>query len=164
MARCDTCSALIFGGKKVDGRRYCNARCRDRGEAARVALAVDPEILDELLVALFDGDCPRCGGPGPVDVSVTHKAYSLFVVSWWKSDEVVACRRCGRRSQTAALIQTAVLGWWSWSGIFITPVMMVRSVRGLSKSFDPEVPSEALEKHLTLKAAVESRRRQQDAS
>lgn len=154
VGRCGMCNTIIFGGVKSDGKRFCNRRCRDRYRAHRAANVIPRAELDDLMLRVFDGRCPKCGGPGPVDVTLVHDTFSLFWFSWATKKAIVACRSCGRRSQGFALLRCSVLGWWSVMGIVLTPIALARNLWGLRIAFDEELPSKSLEELLHDDAKV----------
>ncbi len=101
------------------------------------------------LLAVHEGPCPRCGGPGPVDVRVSYTAYSLMILSFWRERPQVLCRRCGVKANLSGLVQTSLLGWWSFpAGLIVAPVQIVRNVWQLARPADPSLPSPKLEEHV----------------
>ena len=152
---CATCGAVIlFGGEKLNGRRYCNARCLEAGRVTQAAERVPDAWAAEAVEALHAGPCPNCNGPGPVDVHVAHSAWSALVMTSWSSKPQVCCQRCGRNAKLKAIAFTGVFGWWGFPwGLIATPVQIGRNVFELMTGPDPSAPSAKLEEVARLGVA-----------
>jgi hypothetical protein len=109
--------------------------------------AIPAETVRSYIQSLHMGPCPKCKGRGPIDVFTSHKVWSAVVVTQWKSEEQVSCKRCGFKSQMIGLVSSLVLGWWGipW-GFVITPIQIVRNIVDASKTPDPLRPSPRLER------------------
>ena len=156
MAKCGYCnSTILIGGVKDGEARFCNQQCQERGVLMAVSNQVPPEQVQEALRQVHQGLCPRCGGSGPIDVSIAHKVWSALVVTSWKSEPQVCCRSCGRKHQAFGLLSSAVVGWWGipW-GLIMTPVQIVRNLAGMFRSYDPYAPSPELENMVRLTIAA----------
>ena len=129
---CATCGTMIlFGGEKLGGRRYCNAKCLEAGRVTQAADRVPDDIVDETAAALHRGPCPVCQGPGPVDLHVSHTAWSAVVMTSWNSKVQLCCQSCGRAARLKAIAFTGVLGWWGFPwGLIAAPVQIVRNLAG----------------------------------
>ena len=144
---CATCGTMIlFGGERLNGRRYCNARCLEAGRVTQAAERVPEELVDDALSALHAGPCPVCDGPGPVDMYTAHLAWSAVVMTGWRSTPQVCCRACATRAKLKAIAFTGVFGWWGlpW-GLIATPVQISRNLLELANGPKPGAPSAALE-------------------
>jgi len=163
MPACAQCGqTILWGGRREGALRFCGDKCYQRGNAGVVAAmkAVPDEVLDEHLLDLHQGACPRCGGSGPVDIHISHTAYSFAVMTLSNSRPAICCRRCGVKRQVFASIATGVLGWWGFPfGLIFTPVQIGRNIYGMVKPPDPSLPSKELEFHVraTLAAALASK-------
>ena len=157
MARCDYCGArtVVFPVRDGD-KRYCNARCHDRGRLRAVADTLPPEWLAQRVAAVHQGACPKCGGPGPTDLYTSHTVWSAIYVTRWRSIPKICCHACGSRAQIRALLQSLLLGWWGlpW-GLLMTPATIGHNIWELCRPPDPSKPSSKLEKLLRLSAAAE---------
>ena len=79
MAKCDYCgSTIIFGGKRQGDLRFCNDRCLGNGGLLLVSRQVPENVVHESLWKVHQGRCPKCTGPGPVDVHVSHRVWSAL--------------------------------------------------------------------------------------
>ena len=153
MARCATCTnTILFGGKTVDGRRYCNAKCVENGHVLDLAERVmraneqvtDGEVL-QAATARHGGPCPRCGGDGPVDVHTSHRVWSMVFLTRWQAHGHICCRRCGLKAQGKDMAISAVAGWWGFPwGLVMTPVQIVRGAICMASPNEPNHPSAEL--------------------
>ena len=104
------------------------------------------ELIQKQVLAVHQGDCPKCGRPGPVDVHVSHRVWSAIHVTSWKSRPQVSCRACGIKAQLGDALFSLLLGWWGVPfGLLWTPVQIARNVLGMVNGPDPNVPSPLLE-------------------
>lgn len=144
---CANCGTIIlFGGEKLNGRRYCNTTCLEAGRVRQAADRVPDTLATEAVEAIHAGPCPVCSGPGPVDVHVAHSAWSALVMTSWSSKPQVCCRRCGRAAKLKAIAFTGAFGWWGFPwGLIAAPVQIGRNVIGLLTGPDPSTPSAQLE-------------------
>lgn len=143
MGKCAACgSVILFGGVRDGDRVYCNGHCRGRAGAV---VTVPDDVVEEQARKLHQGPCPRCGGPGPVDVHRAHTVWSAVVLTSWKSQPYVCCTSCGNKARWQALAFSMGLGWWGVPfGLVLTPVQVGRNIAGLVSSHDPLQPSSEL--------------------
>jgi hypothetical protein len=160
MATCDACgSTILFGGKRDANGRFCNAKCQARGGLLAVARQVPDATVREQVWKTHQGMCPKCKGPGPVDVHVSHKIWSAVFLTKWTSTPQISCRSCGRKSQWGGLAFSTVLGWWGFPwGLIITPIQIGRNLVGITRSADASTPSPALEKVVRMTIAGQGAR------
>jgi hypothetical protein len=158
MASCAYCGTFIlFGGNKDGDLRFCNAQCQQRGALRRVADQLPQDQVRSYVEDVHTGACPKCNGPGPVDVHTSYRVWSALVMTSWSSMPAVCCRRCGIKSKLGNAAYSAVLGWWGFPwGILVTPIQIVRNVGGLFMSADPAQPSPKLENILRLHLAAQA--------
>jgi hypothetical protein len=109
------------------------------------------------LAQVVEGNCPVCGGPGPVDVFASYRVHSAVVVTTWKSLPRISCRGCATKSQLAGALYCFLLGWWGipW-GLVLTPIQIVRNLAGLTKDADRSRPSKLLEAVVRARLASEA--------
>jgi hypothetical protein len=158
MIKCDYCgTSILFGGKRQGELRFCNATCARRGALLGVSRQLLQNVVDEAVIRVHQGLCPKCGGKGPVDVHVHHRVWSALVVTSWRSTPQISCRACGIQSQAEDALFCLALGWWGipW-GFIITPVQMIRNVVGMLRGPDPLKPSPRLETAVRMKIASTS--------
>ena len=148
MAKCSGCgTAILFGGVKRGNLRFCNETCAAQSQVAQAASRIPDEIIDAHVAQLHQGDCPKCGGPGPVDLRTSHRVYSAVVFTSWSSHPLLCCAACGRSEKIKNGLFSLALGWWGFPfGFVITPVQIIRNLIGITGlgEPDPEVPSPAL--------------------
>lgn len=104
------------------------------------------------------GPCPKCQGPGPIDVHVAHKVWSALFLTQWSSAPQVSCRACGLKSQAAGAAFSMLLGWWGipW-GLLFTPIQIGRNVYGMTRA-ESLRPSAQLEKIIRMNIAATAAR------
>jgi hypothetical protein len=159
MATCAYCkNTILFGGKRSGNLRFCSEKCMKKGTEAiavdQLVQQIPEELVQKQILAVHQGDCPKCGRPGPVDVHTSHRAWSLIHVTVVKSRPHVSCRACATRAQLGDTIFSALLGFWGVPfGIVLTPVQIVRNIFGIFFGPDPSKPSPKLEEHVRLDLA-----------
>jgi hypothetical protein len=114
--------------------RFCSEKCHEVGRF-RQENPMPKALVTGVAEQWFQGACPKCEGSGPVDVHFAHSVLSAVFVRFSRKQSMLSCRRCARKKQTLSLLATLLLGWWSLSGIIMTPLYIVRNLRGL---FAPE--------------------------
>ena len=79
MARCAACGeTILFGGVTQGDLRYCNTICQNKGRVIAAAAQVPESEAKSLAHQIHQGPCPRCKGPGPVDVHTSYWAWSAL--------------------------------------------------------------------------------------
>ncbi len=146
MASCAYCGeTIVFGGVKAGDLRFCNAKCLDRARVLAAAAPVPEETVAEFARQIHEGPCPRCQGPGPVDVHMAYWVWSALAFTRWGNRQQVSCRKCAVKSQAGRLTLSALFGWWGFPyGLFITPVQIGRTVMALASPPRPTEPSARL--------------------
>ena len=80
MATCANCGQqILFGGVSRGTLRFCNQRCHDAAGHLRESWNVPDDEVEAATMAFHQGDCPCCGGPGPVDFHFSHRVMSFLV-------------------------------------------------------------------------------------
>lgn len=152
MAKCDYCGTVIlFGGVKDHELRFCNPTCHEYGRYLRDAMSIPKESVDEIVRDVHTKACPKCHGPGPVDVHTSYRVWSAIVVTSWYSEPEICCSSCGIKSKLSNTAFCLLLGWWGipW-GFLITPVQVARNLIGMTSHPDPAKPSPELERLVRL--------------
>ena len=158
MKKCATCGNLILLGGKQDGAlRYCNAKCQQIGALVARSRQIPPAEVQPQVMEVHQGLCPRCHGPGPVDVHVSHRVWSALYLTSWVSRSQICCASCGTRSKLLDSLYSLVLGWWGipW-GLVMTPIQIGRNLVGLARPVDPSRPSPRLENAVRMQMAARS--------
>jgi len=155
MAACAYCgSGIIFGGTREGALRYCNARCASRGNLLALSHQLPDSLIQEHLLKVHQGRCPKCGGPGPVDVYMFYRVWSALVITSWNNFQQICCRGCAVKSQLGSTLYCLLLGWWGFPfGLVMTPVQIVRNLGAAVRSPDPSRPSEKLERLVRVNVA-----------
>ena len=168
MAVCSYCgTSFMWGGKRDGNFRFCNDRCHHSGVLLSISDRVPPEIVSEQIAAVHRGPCPKCNGPGPIEVYNSYRVWSALVLTSWRTQPHVCCRSCATRRQLGDATFSLFLGWWGvpW-GLLITPMQIARNIGGLMSRPDPGTATPQLEKLVKLSLAqhiVEQHRQQQAA-
>lgn len=154
MARCDACGAsILFGGAKLNDMRFCNATCAQRGQLLMISRQLPADMVTAKTSEVYRGTCPRCQGPGPVDVHTSHRVWSALIMTQWQNRPHVCCHSCGVKSQAGDLLFSLFLGWWGFPwGLIMTPVQITRNISGMMKSSEGG-PSPELEKAVRISLA-----------
>lgn len=101
--------------------------------------------IEQVAWAVHQGNCPACGGPGPVDIHISHRVMSALVFTRWSSHPLVASRSCGVKHQIEGLLISLFLGWWGFPfGLILTPIQIGRNLFALCRGPDPSKPSSQL--------------------
>lgn len=152
MTKCDYCgSTIVFGGKQNGQLRFCNDRCYQSGALIALSRQIPDNVVEQQVWKVHQGLCPHCSGPGPVDVHVSHRVWSALIVTSWKSQPRLSCRRCGVKSQLGDAAFSLVCGWWGFPwGLVFTPIQVGRNLAAVAKGPDPTKPSERLAKTVRL--------------
>jgi hypothetical protein len=156
MKKCGTCGTTIILGGKTDGSsHYCSARCLQQGVLIKRSRDIPAAEVQRKLTETHSGLCPKCHGTGPVDVHVSHRAWSALVVTGWSSRAQVCCQSCGTRAKLMDSATTLLFGWWGipW-GLLMTPIQIGRNVAGLLRPVDTSTPSPRLENAVRMHMAI----------
>ena len=152
MAKCSHCGSLIlFGGKRLGDRRFCNDQCKNAAVLVRASQQLPEDLVQSKVREVHQGDCPKCHGPGPVDLHTSYQVWSALYLTSWNSRPQICCRRCGLKNQLSDTAFSLALGWWGlpW-GFIVTPVQVIRNLIGVARGPDPTKPSRQLESLLRL--------------
>ena len=155
MPTCSYCDAHFwFGGVSMNGRKFCNAECQYNGSLLDIAEQLPSETVSKYVADMRKGDCPKCGGPGPVEVHTSYRVYSYVVATSWSNRPRISCKACARKAQLSDMAMSAALGWWGvpW-GLLMTPVQIGRNVAGLMSNPNAAKPSPLFVKILKLNLA-----------
>ena len=162
MANCAYCNTtILFGGRRQGDLRFCNAKCEQSGVLAHAANQLPAADVQRYVRQVHGGVCPRCAGPGPVDVHTSYRVWSAVFLTSWASRPTVSCSSCGNKKRIGDTLFSLLLGWWGlpW-GILVTPMQLGRNIVAFIRPPDPLVPSAALEKLLRLHLASQLAGRQ----
>jgi hypothetical protein len=138
MAVCEYCGTTYRGGAAVHGKhRFCTNQCRDRGRILELLDAFPTAAIEKEIEKEHAGPCPECGARANIDIHKSHKVYSAFVWTSWKTQSHICCQSCGRKHQLKAIAYSGSLGWWGVPfGLIITPVQLLRNVAGMLRRAD----------------------------
>ena len=156
MANCSYCdSFILFGGQTDQTGRYCNTNCQQAGNLLALSQTVPPSQMASLIREVHEGNCPRCGGHGPVDMHKAHQVWSALILTSWSSNPELSCKRCATKRQLSAIAFSGVLGWWGFPwGIIMTPVQVIRNVTEMAGGPKADHPTPLLTKFVRLNVAA----------
>ena len=146
MGKCEICGARILFGPVREGRHeYCSPKCRDQDVVSVVTQQLPEGLVTKNVLEIHEGSCPACGGEGPIDVHVSHKVWSLLVLTQFKTEPKICCSRCGRNARIKAILFSGLFGWWGFPwGVLGTPVQIFRNLGRNGPAPNQEGPSPAL--------------------
>jgi hypothetical protein len=155
MGACAYCGSRIwFGGVRDGDLRFCNEECHRKGIYLKFIDQLPEDFVAEQVRAAHRGKCPKCNGPGPIDVHKYHRVWSAIILTSWKTQPEICCRKCATGSQAKGLFTSLLLGWWGFPwGIIITPVQIVKNIGGMMGGPDPSKASPELEKLIKISLA-----------
>ena len=144
--KCARCGATVIAvGITCEGRFFCTTACCER-LLVDLSRSIPLEQIEQRVRDIHEGTCPKCGGPGPVDMHMAYTAVSYVVHTRTACEGQLSCRRCGAEFQLHALLKTGLGGSWHfpWGPIF-TPVQLLRNLGGMRRGPNPRRPSAALD-------------------
>ncbi len=72
--------------------------------------------------------CPSCREQKTLLSGHTHTTIiSMLIVCKQREHKKILCARCGRNEKFTALFKTFLFGWWSRTGFFLTPYLLLKS-------------------------------------
>ena len=112
---------------------------------------VPEDEIEEALTAFHQGDCPCCGGPGPVDFHFSYRVISFVVLTQFQTIPKISCRSCAQKSKLGNFFATLFLGWWGIPfGLIITPIYLCKNLYSLMFPVSADYPSDQLREFIRL--------------
>ncbi len=144
MSQCANCGTVIlFGGVIQYGSVYCGKACAQRHSTGRVE--VPDAVLDQAVREVHQGDCPVCGGPGPVDIHSSHRVMSFLIITQFQTIPRLSCGSCAKKAKLFNSFVTGTIGWLGVPfGLIFTPIYLTKNLVGLCFSRSSEEPSAQL--------------------
>ena len=133
MKKCAQCGmTILFGGVNGPDEKYCNDDCLGQAMQNQALAFVPDEVIYDAISEVHQGHCPMCEERrGPVDVRTSYRVWSFLIVSTHSSALQISCRSCGNKSKVKDILFCGILGWWSISGLLMTPVQIGRNIWGI---------------------------------
>jgi hypothetical protein len=158
MATCAACGqTVVFGGRKVDGSRYCNDACASAGQLIQQAREIPEEVIWEHALRLQNGPCPRCARDARVDLRESQWVWSAVFFTRAGTEQFLGCESCGRRRLVVNTLTSLLFGWWGFPlGLIETPVQVIQNVAALRRRPMDGPPSEYFLEFVRLMLARES--------
>jgi hypothetical protein len=143
---CASCGkSILLGGIREGARTYCSRKCLEADEIGRLGAMIPARFVDAHATGIHGGSCPKCNGPGPVDVHPSYTVWSAVVFTKCRTREHIVCMECAGRRQRRDLLSCALLGWWGIPfGPLATPLQIARNVAALYADPGAGGPSDAL--------------------
>jgi hypothetical protein len=150
MSNCTNCGTyILFGGIKDGAYHFCCKKCQQQFMPNQEDLLLHPlidldDIVEQQLNEFHQGDCPQCGGPGPVDFHYSYRCVSV-IITLSTTVPQVSCKYCARSSKLKNLFITGFFGWWGFPvGLILTPIFIIKNLYALFCPTPAEQPSEQL--------------------
>jgi len=155
MATCSTCgTTILFGGKRSGERRFCSDKCLAGGTLLQAADAVPEAIVNARIWEVYNGRCPACSGPGPVNLHPSYRVWSGLVMTSYTTSANLCCRSCATRARLKDAGFSLVLGWWGFPwGLIWTPIQIGRNVAAILRA-EESGPSPQLTQAVRLQIAA----------
>lgn len=159
MSNCSNCgTTIIFGGLREGRLHYCGKTCRQKHDwfIDKLRQMSDNVVVDQAQT-IHRGACPKCGGPGPVDLFTSYRIWSVIVLTSWVTTPELCCRRCATTSKVSTILFSAALGWWGvpW-GVIGTPIQVCRNFAEWLSPPDSARPSEELLAHVRIRLVTQT--------
>jgi len=154
---CPTCSkTILFGGIKEGDKKYCSEKCHEEGEVTRTAETFSDQTVEAFSAEIYNGSCPECDGPGPIDVHKSYFVYSFVLSTNYRTNENVLCKQCATKKQWSDLFRSFFFGWWGLPfGLIITPIMIVANIIAMFQNPHLKGPTKALNERSRLILAAQ---------
>ena len=155
MTTCANCGQLIlFGGVKHGTSTYCNQQCFEATSPLRMLLNLVPDdAVESALTEIHQGECPCCGGPGPVDMHFSYRVMSFLAVTRYQTIPKISCSSCAAKAKIGNFFVTLLLGLWGPFGFLITPVYLYKNFHAWVFPPAVDVPSEHLREYIRFNLA-----------
>ncbi len=112
-----------------------------------IAAAIPDSEVTREVIRIHQGNCPRCGRKGPVDVHESHYIWSALLMTSWNTRQHVVCASCGKKENIKGFFISLFAGWWGFPwGLVMTPVMITKNLWSLFSHQDVLHPSSKLVK------------------
>lgn len=163
MAKCGFCnSSILLGGISAGNEKFCNNQCLQSQRVVYYSRMIPPDVIRQEIERVHAGNCPQCQRMGPVDVHISHRIWSAFVLTQWSSKSKICCHSCGTKNKVLDTAFCLFLGWWGFPwGILGTPIQIGRNVVGIFTAPNGARPSPMLEKFITSNLAANIAQNQQ---
>jgi hypothetical protein len=147
MATCASCgNSILWGGVRLNGRRYCGQKCCSQDELGRLAASIPEQAVKIEAKKIRNGNCPVCSRRGEeIELRKSYKAISYVIMTRWGGYPIISCSSCHRKKALGDFILTLCFGWWGFPwGLIITPVQLIRNISALATDTKTSEPSKEL--------------------
>jgi hypothetical protein len=130
MGKCAACnSTILMGGERFHRWEFCDNGCVENFKVALADKLVEPALIRQQVDEVFNGTCPICQKPGPLDCYSATKVTGMLVMFTVNSEKKICCASCGRMGRLGAFFHCLFLGWWSpkalFCNIFVLPTNLI---------------------------------------
>src|SRR5262252_4770125 len=135
MGKCGNCgSTIIMGGVRAGDQSFCNNNCAQNAYVLSVTKSLPTDLVERQIEEIWRGNCPKCRGPGPIDVHKIHEVWSALFLTRWSTKGQVSCRSCAVKRQLGGIAFSFFFGWWGFPwGLILTPVQIIRNIVAMSR-------------------------------
>src|SRR4051794_39338295 len=110
MSRCNWCGqSFYFSGRTIEGVEFCSQLCANDWTANQLIESLGQDEFDEIVRERRSGSCPKCAGPGPVDVRQSRRVLSFFYAAVSEPRRHVGCDACTRRGVRNDLLLSVLI-------------------------------------------------------
>ncbi len=140
---------------RKDVVKYLKKEIESRGLDTGLLSWIDSEVQDfdglereSLLQKIKSSQCPRCNVNTDLSGYEFTRVTSYLIRCIRKQYTQILCSSCGRKEKWSTIGLNFLLGWWSKSGIFITPFIIIKDV--LNFFFIQKISARVLEEFIDV--------------
>jgi hypothetical protein len=143
--KCAGCgSRILAGGVHADHRTWCSDDCLNKSVCLGVDQLIPLELVSAAVDETFYGDCPSCGGPGPVDLYTATKLTGMLFLFTITRPQKICCAKCARIQRLQATAHNLFLGWWGVRCCIANLFVLPYQIGAAALTRTPKQPSPAL--------------------
>ncbi len=117
----------------------------EQGQINRVTAAIPPEMLQQYISEVHRGNCPKCGAGAGQRPYLAHGLVDARDDVYEDASAGELSAPCGVKAKLSAAVSSGVFGWWAFPwGFFVTPLQIMRNVKGIFAKVDSSWPSQQL--------------------
>jgi hypothetical protein len=156
MAGCAYCgSTILFGGVRSGSQRFCDRKCAQKAAITEAVKRLPGDAIEQAITEIRRGNCPKCGGLGPIDARRYFEVWSALFMTRWSSKTQVSCHSCATRRSLGAIAYCLLLGWWGFPwGLVMTPAQITRNLKAMRERSTDSQPSRTLRNYAMTQLGV----------
>jgi len=133
-----------MGGERLYRWEFCDNGCVEKFKIALTDKFVEPALIRQQVEEVFNGTCPLCQKPGPLDCYSATKITGMILMFTINSEQKICCAGCGRKLRLSAFVHCLFLGWWSVKALICNIFVLPTNLIALAFVRTPSQPSGAL--------------------